>query len=596
MAYRLLLIPQQRQSQELFLREHLRVLDPLERLVKAQHHKRCVYAGVPYQLKLRSQRYSPLAKITLYVNEKAYPASLRDDSLELRSWNRSIRLFDDCYGFVRLRLDLRFSDGKQLSLYSEDLPVLVPKGPLNDSIKGMADYVNRMQGQLFPKAMAASLPSIRQQLDVAMDVLQAYRALWPILETKERRAEAKSHELVSATRGFSFDPKTVQFLLRHPQNLRSSSYFTGLRMGQAHLYPRQVPRQMEAGMDREDKRILLGFLAKMHAQLSQMEEEVLRLHGNLEADFLYHKDYHYSPFLLFSQTKEVLEDALQGIRRCQHHLLAIQDRYQALLMERVPALQSLPPQRKRFVHRPAFHRLWLSMGRWYQLKAYCLAKESAMLSVAMTSNLYEIYVLSKLMAGLLRQGFVLEKSYHEAYPVPAQYQEAEQLSDNVFIYQKEEERIALFYQPAIFNGAHPKNKDLGLYRNNSISLEQYELPYEEIFYRPDFVLKRSAKAGASYLILDAKFSNSKMVRTQYMAQLAYKYLFSISPLGPNDQVLGLGIIYGRCDEQDSRESFYDQQATHAIRPFAELIPLMEDLDDFSRDDALDGFLAQLTEA
>ena len=93
---------------------------------------------------------------------------------------------------------------------------------------------------------------------------------------------------------------------------------------------------------------------------------------------------------------------------------------------------------------------------------------------------------------------------------------------------------------------------------------------------PDYLIKMEDDSSARYLILDAKFSDLACVRRHHVRDLAFKYLFSISPVRPVDTVVGLCIIYGKCKFSNQIQSAYDKQLQNQqITPITELLPLIE---------------------
>ena len=74
----------------------------------------------------------------------------------------------------------------------------------------------------------------------------------------------------------------------------------------------------------------------------------------------------------------------------------------------------------------------------------------------------------------------------------------------------------------------------------------------------------------------AKFSTVKTVKTHQVAKLAYKYMFSISPISTTDTVVGLCVFNGQSDvDDDKMHNIYDFELAGAISPKAEIITLTE---------------------
>ena len=135
---------------------------------------------------------------------------------------------------------------------------------------------------------------------------------------------------------------------------------------------------------------------------------------------------------------------------------------------------------------------------------------------------------------------------------------------------------------------------IGLYRNTSIAFPQQwqidKLLNEELgarqgtYYCPDYVVKIKRHDQVGYIIMDAKFSMLDQVKGIYLPCLAYKYLFSLSPLRETERILGLCLVNGKSfDLEDKIFDVYDlAQEGHQIRPFACILTLTENGDENDR--------------
>ena len=208
-----------------------------------------------------------------------------------------------------------------------------------------------------------------------------------------------------------------------------------------------------------------------------------------------------------------------------------------------------------------------------------------MLPFIQMHKLYEYYVLTKLCCYMDYAGFELERreSYtykgHSAPILPENF--------NTFYFAKEDIQVTLFYEPIINGKRNLGDNGVGLYRNTSIAFpKQWQIDkllneesnaMQSSHYCPDYVIKIQRKDRTDYIILDAKFSMIETVKGVYLPCLAYKYLFSLSPLGENDHILGLCLVNGKSLEVDDKIfDVYDMaEEGHQIHPFANILTLTE---------------------
>ena len=171
------------------------------------------------------------------------------------------------------------------------------------------------------------------------------------------------------------------------------------------------------------------------------------------------------------------------------------------------------------------------------------------------------------------------------YPSPSKYFE-NTYCNNRFIFKNNSGQITLYYQPVIYSTNRQKISGIGLYRNTSISYPKIRdgKSYRGRYYTPDFLIKYeySGTSAEKYLIADAKFSRLQTIKEREFAELAYKYLFSISPVSPEGEVIGLCIFSGLHETEDQRDSLtniYDFEQVHPITPRADIVTLTENLTD-----------------
>lgn len=100
-----------------------------------------------------------------------------------------------------------------------------------------------------------------------------------------------------------------------------------------------------------------------------------------------------------------------------------------------------------------------------------------------------------------------------------------------------------YYEPIIYDDDSTSINGIGLYRNDSISLnsESYE-EYRGHYYDPDYLLKLSDGQRDSYKICDANFSSKFKTRNKMIPVLTYKYFTSISAIRPEDSLKGLYVF------------------------------------------------------
>ena len=182
-------------------------------------------------------------------------------------------------------------------------------------------------------------------------------------------------------------------------------------------------------------------------------------------------------------------------------------------------------------------------------------------------------------------GFELES--REGYAYKGHHASILPENFNTFYFTKGDTQVAIFYEPIINGKRNLGDNGIGLYRNTSIAFpKQWQIDRllneetnaaQSSHYCPDYVIKIHKKDRTDYIILDAKFSKIETVKGVYLPCLAYKYLFSVSPLGDTDHILGMCLVNGKSSETDDKIfDVYDlAEEGHQICPFASILTLTE---------------------
>lgn len=148
---------------------------------------------------------------------------------------------------------------------------------------------------------------------------------------------------------------------------------------------------------------------------------------------------------------------------------------------------------------------------------------------------------------------------------------------NTFHFTAEESEVVLYYQPVIYNYDSRSFNGIGVYRNSSISLgESNDRDFRGEYYVPDYLIKYVQNEKEYYIIGDAKFSSYSSVIRNYVTDLAYKYLISISPVENNIKIAGMFINYGKEMKRIPSKSVYDNKIKeNPISPFFNIILISE---------------------
>lgn len=219
-----------------------------------------------------------------------------------------------------------------------------------------------------------------------------------------------------------------------------------------------------------------------------------------------------------------------------------------------------------------------------------------MLNFINAPSIYEAYVLIKLINQIKGRDYKLVESKTVIYPRQTNWLYRNQKYNNTFVFEFEDTKITLYYEPVIYDEDRANVNGIGVYRNNSVSLNrETDDERQGHYYVPDYVIKYENGEREQYMLCDAKFSRKEKVKYQLMPDLLYKYISSISLLDEKSEIKGLIVFYGINEDNTLMESFYDRQVRDGkkVTPRVEMLPLSENLTDSEQEKNIVEMLREL---
>lgn len=589
--YALILTPFGKQPLTINLFENDERRLPIDRIIEQSDKSWSVFADLSYDVQLICNRLADVQNIFFYVNDCFEQCRYQSGQIRfLTKGGGDRKIFLDCYGFVEISIVIQFADETEARLHSSYLPVLVKKGALNNSVKAMADYIYDNQEEMLLNGewklknisglKESDNKSLESQIILIEEIVSIYESNYGYFKANCRFKIEKVDVVDRLEKLQYITPKTLQYTVRHPEQLRQVSGITGVHISKRTYHPeRTMITQNVYSTDIYENRVIVGFLRTMIASVLQLIQRINDLLTKLPYKDIPASDYVYSPGFIFSGTRKLLVDGIKKLSTSLGKLEQLWGLYNDAMHTAPEQVERMPKPTAIFLSVPQYNKIFIRIHQWFGFGIYDLGKENFMLSFIKVSYLYESYLLVKLINYFKEGGMELITTKKCPYPVPDKWKYKNTSFNNTFIFTGSEHKITLFYQPVIFDTDKSYVNGIGLYRNNTISLNNdSEDERRGHYYVPDFLIKIDTGNSIRYVICDAKFSSLSTVQNYYISNLVYKYLFSISPVNRNDMVSGLCIIYGQCVETDILQTVYDKQLTNdRIMPFAEMLPLIEDI-------------------
>ncbi|MCC8357387.1 MAG: hypothetical protein LJU34_06040 [Oscillospiraceae bacterium] len=440
-----------------------------------------------------------------------------------------------------------------------------------------------LNGEPKPRNMAGlkenGYKSLAAQIILAEEIATLYEVSCGYFKANSRFCIEKVPQVIQFERLQYVMPSTLGYIASHPEQLLPNATERGIRIGSRTYQPKKaLSLQSTNSYDIYENRVILGFLRKMIDEVDQLRSQSNELLKKIPQEENYNADYIYSSFFMFAETRHTLENGIHQLSNLYDRYTRLWGMYQSIFHIPAEEIISEPKPTQIFLSVPQYNKVFVRIHQWSSFGVYSFEKEKHMLSFVKISSLYESYLLVKMLSYFTDHGYTLLSAKRCTYPVVASWKYQNTRCANTFNLSNGKSTITLYYQPVVFDTDRRKVNGIGLYRNNSIAVYTGEDDARRggHYYTPDYIVKLDINGVSKYLILDAKFSDRNSVKSFYVKDLAFKYLFSISPIDVKDFVLGMCIIYGKCSERDSFESAYDKQMLpSAVVPIADLLPLIE---------------------
>lgn len=556
-----------------------------------------VFCDHKYQAQLMNSA-EPIENLRVFVNGEPVRINYSSDSGHITFFDDSFgaRIFLECYGFVQITVLYNDANGNQFLRDTEYIQVMVRKGRQNDSVRRITEYVytqnaELLYGKSLPREAAGLKDNTRKTLESRILLLERIAVIY---EENYRyfktncRFKTVSREHVDHFEKLQYvSSNTLQYIVQHPEELQPVHYSTGIKVGRNFYQPNKtLITDNVKSVDIYENQVVIGFLMHLNTEIARIEQELISITSSVPQQIFEKDDYITSSYFIYANTMASLKLLLTDIKKLRQKYEYLYISYSAALPVKATPITSLPRFTHIFKSIQQYHQIYQCAISWFSMGAFSLSEENFMLSFIKMSALYEVYVLAKIITFFKSAGFELADTNRLLYPVSATSRFRNAHCNNVYVFKKDISTVTVYYQPVIFSTDMSSFSGIGLYRNTAISFPdsdtgsiiQRRTQSNNPMYTPDFLLKYETEGctGTRYLLADAKFSTVKTVRTHQVAKLAYKYLFSISPVSASDTVVGLCVFNGQSDtDTDKAYNIYDFELANSISPKAEIITLTE---------------------
>lgn len=591
------LLPDNHEPQEVVLKQHSISASILD---AANTTSAYVLNDYKYRAQIVSDSYEEINNPVFLLNGKVIDLNYASDTgmLFFRDYSFGQCIFRECYGFIQITIIYEDAQGNRQIKDTEFIQVLVRKGPQNESVKQMVEYVYShsayllYDGQMLSKALEGQNDSAQKTIESHILLLKqisvTYEENYRFFKMNSRFITTPQEHVDHFEKLQYVSRNTLQYIAQHPEQLHLVHHNSGIQINSFRYQPvKTLVTDNEKSYDIYENRVVLGFLSYLILEISRIEKELSEIVSRVPTKLSETDGYVSSSYFIYERTIDTIKEILGNVQELHHRFRSLYYMYAEIFPLKPEKIVSVPRLTPLFRAIPQYHQIFDCVVAWFSKGAFSIQKEQFMLSFIRISTLYEVYVLSKLINYYKDSGFTLSSMDRIQYPSPGKYY-SNTSCNNRFVFKKESVEITLYYQPVIYNTNRKEISGINLYRNTSISFPSTRdgTSYRGKYYTPDLLIKYEydGRTAERYLIADAKYSRVDTVKNRELAELAYKYLFSISPVFNDSRIIGMSIFNGIPDVNDQASTstnVYDFELETPITPCANIITLTETSGDSS---------------
>ncbi len=568
------------------------VHQPLAELTRIPDIK--VFANRSYSAQLLTANTTDIRSLEILIN--GYPAPhtfhAHSGNITFHLPGNGERIFADSFGLSSIALIFKTSQGP-VRLKSEYFQIMVRPDDENFSVNTMGSYAARNNRMLLYGTQKdyINLTTHFGYGQYSMeDKIRLLKQTGILLEKAWRmiRINPKTSSTCRQGNPQHLDARMLQQLNRHPEALQPTTMASGVRIGH-RLYVPDLAALSSRGTTRNtdvyENQVILSFLQAIIKETNNMIPSIQAYIDKLPVQFHSSGLFVTSSTYMARATALTLQDMMKDLQSLQKEFSRLYEIYASIIPASSFELTSLPHMTPAFGQIPGYRQIFGSIGQWFAMRNVSAADIRFATTFLQITTLYEVYVLSKLGRFFLDWDFqlvsarrILANRQDDTFYDPPSI-------NNVFVYQREDVRVTLFYQPVIYDQKRAMKSSCNLVRNTSLSFPRgWGEPTSGRYYTPDYVVKIESERwkGAKYILGDAKYTTYRNVRDYKVIPLVYKYLFSLSTMDPDDEITGLYIFHGKQTDTFGRSSItssvYDLiQSGHQEFPQVEIIGLSESI-------------------
>ncbi len=518
-----------------------------------------VYNDLSYTVELKNEKYETETDYKIYINEEL----VKTRKLEEKDSN----IFYECFGYATIKIIIRGD-----SYFSNWISVKLKKDSISQNLKNMVNYINYTCNEYYlyenhkSSRIKAGLTTYHREpitlkLSLLQEIYDVYSRNFSYFRYSAQSKAVNLKKVGNFEELQSIDNSTINYIVRHPDELEAVNYNSGIVYNKQFYQPRKtLVNSMAYSMDIYENQVVVGFIEYLVNVLKDIEFDIERRMGFERAS--YDKDeYIDARAYLETISRPILQEYKDKTVKYINKFKEIYLEYKRILTVSPFKILHVPEYTNIFQNVMPYNMIYQQILKWFNSGRYDFAKTDLMLSFVSVSKIYEYFCLLKINNALESCEYkkISQSSYHNT------------LSNDTFVFEKNNIRICVYFQPTIYANYRKLENDIDLFRNNIrlINMESYSGRKEDIKFTPDYIIKVTHLDKTNYFILDAKHQAVEYFINNKLMEMVFRYMFSISTVSENSTISGVCFLCGK-DDKNRTENIYDQAENLNITPSAKI--------------------------
>lgn len=314
--------------------------------------------------------------IDVYVNEDQRSCFLQGSELVFTGgYGYSEGIFRQVFGFARISISLRFSDGSTEKWHSEPLSVLVRKSQKYNDIRSMLGYVQSNYAELLDNLAqsggstgSGTSYALGKKVAAAEKLLNLYRNQYGFFRANARNKVRPVDAVDDVSRVQMITEKSIQHLAEHPSLLKESHGLHGIRVGAKRYLPEKLlTRRNVYTPNVYENQVIVGFLRKIIFDLKTLGEQLESMTSDFTAVQTDDPEYIHSYTLFVDRTYYEIQMSAERIRGIIAGFEKILVIYSRILPVSYIDIKRKPEATACFKSVPQYHEFFIRISDWLRI-------------------------------------------------------------------------------------------------------------------------------------------------------------------------------------------------------------------------------------